>query len=183
MIKKIYILVPLIALAAFAFYYMGFAKEYDEIALQKIEDAKEVRKAEILKEQEERKVAIEAAMALNADRKAERAAKEAQDLAEKEARQAARDARDVAYRDRDKLEKQKGDLTRDITEVKAQIEEVEARKKLLLDEEKHLQAFVVAANTNVTKLQRVLQQIEDADKATKAAAALAAAMANTNSKK
>ncbi len=178
MTKKIYILVPLIALAAFWFYYSGFAKEYEAIELQKIEDAKEVRRAQMLQEQEDRKIAIEAALALNAERKAEREAKEAQDLAEKEARQAARDARDVAYRDRNKFENQMDDLKRQIAEVKSKIEEVEATKKLLVDEEKHLLTFVAAADSNVTKLQRVLQQIEDADKAAKAAAALAAATAS-----
>ena len=177
MTKKIYILVPIICTILFAFYYQGFAKEYAAIELQKIEDAREVRKAKVLQDAEDRKLAIEAALELNAQRKAEREAKEAQDLAEKEARQAARDARDVAYRDRNKLEGQVGDLKKQIAEVKAEIADVEAKKKLLIDEEKFLQQFVTAAESNVNNLQRVLQQIEDADKAAAAAAALAAATA------
>jgi uncharacterized protein (DUF3084 family) len=178
MTKKIYILVPIIATALFAFYYMGFAKEYEEAELQKIEDAKQIRRDQMLQEAEDRKQAIAEALALNAERKAAREAKEAEDLAKKEAREAARDERDIAYRDRNKLDDKVKDLDRQIAEVKASIAEVEAKKKLLIDEEKFLQTFVVAANANVNSLERVLQQIKDANDAAAAAAALAAATAN-----
>lgn len=174
MTKKIYILVPIICTILFAFYYKGFAREYHAIEVQKIEDAKDLHRSKMLKEADDRKLAIEAALALNAERKAAREAKEAKDLAEKEARQAAREARDIAYRDRNKLEGQVADLKVQIAEVKTAIEEVTVKKKLLGEEETFLKTFVVAADSNVNNLKRVLQQIEDVNKAAAAAAALAA---------
>lgn len=175
--NKVYIFVPLLALAGFSFYYMGFAKEYEAIEIAKVEDAKEARRQEMLQEAADRKRAIEEALALNEVRKAEREAKEAKELAEKEARFAAEQAREIAQSDRNKFLNQVKTLKDDIETVRKEIEEIEADKKVSTGEIAFLKTYVTAAQQNKTSLQAVLQRINEADAARAAAEAAAAAAA------
>lgn len=172
--KKVYILGPLIALGIFTFFYLGFAKEYEAQIVQQEADAKEARRLELLQEAEDRKQAIEAALALNAERKAEREAKEAEELAKKEARQAASDARESANREQSQLQRRVNDLKEQVAAVEEEIKTITADKTRLADEAKHLQSFVALADANVAKLEAVLGQIQAADAAAAAAAAAAA---------
>jgi hypothetical protein len=175
--KKLYILAPLVALALFIVYYLNFAKEYEATEeAQRVAEV-EARKKAQLKEIEDRKKAVQDALVMQEQRKAERAEKEAKDLAEKEARQAAVDARDRAYRDQDKLGKQVERLKKEIETVKSEIAEVEKEKQRSVEEEAHLRQYVSAAEANVRSLQQVLEKIEAADKARAAAEAAAAAAA------
>ena len=175
--NKVYIFVPLLALAGFSFLYMGFAKEYELAAAAKIEDAKEARRQEILQEAADRKKAIDEALALNEVRKAEREAKEAKELAEKEARFAAEQALDVARSDRNKFSNQVKTLKDDIEVVQKEIAEIQEDKKVSEGEIAFLQTYVTAAQKNKASLQAVLQRINEADAARAAAEAAAAAAA------
>lgn len=173
--NKVYIFVPLLALAGFSVYYMGFSEKYEAAEAAKIEAAKEERKQELLQEAEDRKRAIEEALALNAQRKAEREAKDAEELAKKEARLAAEEARNEAQAARTKFSSQVKNLKEDIDAVKKEIAEIEADKERLAGEITFLNTYVTAAQANKSSLQAVIQKINEADAAQAAAAAAAAA--------
>ncbi len=173
--NKVYIFVPLLALAGFSVYYMGFSKEYAAAELAKEQAVKEARIAALKQEAADRERAIKEALALNAERKAEREAKEAEELAKKEARLAAEEARDEANSAKNKFSSQVKGLKEDIAAVKKEIAEIEADKERLTGEITFLNTYVTAAQANKTSLQAVIQKINEADAAQAAAAAAAAA--------
>lgn len=172
--KKLYILGPAIALAIFVVFYINFARQYEADQLAAAEAKKQAIAEAAKKEAEDRKRAIEEALTLQEQRKKEKAAKEAKDLAEKEARQAAIDARDKAFRDQEKLAKQVDRLKKEIEGVKGEIQEIEKEKELAVSEEAFLKEYVTAAEANQKSLEQVLQKIQAADKARAAAEAAAA---------
>lgn len=173
--KKVYFLGPAIALAIFTFFYIGFRKEYKEAERIELEAAEQERIAEKLKENEDRKKAIDAAVALNAERKAQRLETESRDLAEKEARQAAIDARDTAYREQRRLMDTVRELTDLTVSIQADIDEVKEQKVQSSKQIQFLNEYVAAANKNVADLQNVLARIENANAARARAQAAAAA--------
>ncbi|WP_221030178.1 hypothetical protein [Actomonas aquatica] len=175
--NKVYIFVPLLLLAGFSFYYVGVKNAYDEAEAAKEAAVKQARIDEMKQEAEDRKAAIEAALALNAERKAEREAKEAEELAKKEARLAAEEARNDAQSARSKFSSQVKTLEQDIAAVEAEIEEIKTEKEALVAEEAHLRTYVAAAEKNKASLQDVIRKINEADTARAAAAAAAAAAA------
>lgn len=172
--KKIYILGPLVGVLLFAVVYWNFSKDYAAKVQAKELAVKKQREDKLRAEAESRKAAIEEALALQEQRKKERAEKEEKDRLEKEARQAAVDARDKAYRDSEKLAKQVDRLTKEMATEKEEIAKVEGEKKRAVDEEAFLRQYVTAAEGNVKSLEQVLQRIQAADKAAEEAAKAAA---------
>jgi len=177
--KKVYFLGPAIALAIFTFFYMGFSKEYAEQERLEIEAAAQARIDEQLKEAEDRKKAIEAALALNEERRTERLANESRDLAEKEARQLAIDALDNARRDQRSLAEDVRLLKEVLTGIQADIDEVKEEKDQAAKQITFLNEYVVAANQNVANMQNVVTRIEAANAARQRAQAAAAAAAGS----
>lgn len=174
--KKVYFLAPAIALGIFIFFYMGFTKEYEAQEIAKVEAAKQARIDELKQEAADRERAIKEALALNADRKAAREAKEAQELAEKEARQLAIEARDLADSERRRLADKVNALEKDIATVKDTIEKTKVEKQRLADEAAFLKSYVTVAQNNEKEFQEVIQDIRKAE-AAHAAALIAAAAA------
>ncbi len=173
--KKVYFLAPAIAMAIFFYFYMDFAKEYEAAKVAKVEMAKQERRDQMIQEAEDRKKAIEEAVALNAERKAAREAKDAQDLAKKEARQQAVEARDLADSERRRLADKVAELEKDIAGVQEAIEKSKVEKQRLADESEFLRGFVAIAESNEQKFQAVIQDIRQAEAAHAAALVAAAA--------
>jgi hypothetical protein len=175
--NKAYVIAPLLALAIFGFFYANFTKDYALEIQKKEAAAREERAAKVRKENDDRKAAVEAAIKIQEQRKAEKIARDEKDRLEKEARQVAIDARDKAFRDQEKASKQVDRLLKEIETEKAAIAKIEEAKKLSRDEEAFLRQFVKQAEGNVKGLVEVIEKIDAADKARAAAEAAAAAAA------
>lgn len=173
--NKAYILGPLIGVLIFAFFYRGFTKEFAVKAEQKIADTKAAREASLKKEAADRRVAIDAALILQAQRKKEKAEREAKDVADKEYRLKITDDRDKAFREQERLSKQAERLAKEVDTEKAAIAEIEKQKGFAVSEEAFLRQYVGQADANAQSLEGVLKAIQDADNARVAAAAAAAA--------
>lgn len=177
--KKAYFLVPAIAMVIFYFaFYATAVDHYDAVEAAKIADAKQKRIDDMKQEAADREQAIKEALALNAERKALREAKEAEELAKKEARQDAVEALDIARSERDRLRDKVRDLENSVQTVESEIEKTKIEKARLVDEAEFLRGFVAVAQTNEKKFQTVLLDIQQAEKA-HAAALVAAAAAET----
>ncbi|MDB4473437.1 hypothetical protein N9023_00380 [Opitutaceae bacterium] len=173
--KKAYFLAPAIALAIFYFFYADAKGHYEAEAAAAVQAAKDKLRAEQLQEAENRKIAIEEALALNAERKAAREAKEAAELAKKEARQDAVDALDLVRGERDRLRDKARELENTIQTVETEIGKAKEEKVRLGDEAEFLSSFVTVAQNNEKKFQKVLLDIQQAEKAHAAALVAAAA--------
>ncbi|GAB1488506.1 hypothetical protein MASR2M8_09510 [Opitutaceae bacterium] len=173
--KKVYILGPLIGVLVFAFFYWNFTKEFAVKEQEKIAAAKAEREAALKKEAADRKIAIDAALALQAQRKKEKADREAKEIADKEYRLKITDDRDRSFREQERLSKQAERLAKEIDIEKAAIAEIEKQKKFAVDEEVFLRQYVSQAEANSKSLEDVLKSIQDADNARAAAAAAAEA--------
>ncbi|GAB5559326.1 MAG: hypothetical protein SynsKO_09730 [Synoicihabitans sp.] len=174
--KKAYFLAPAIALAIFYYFYAGAVKEYHAIEEAAVAAAKQKRIDDMKEEARLRELAIKEALALNAERKALREAKEAAELAKKEARQDAIDNLDLARAERDRLRDKVRDLENSIQTVETEIDKTKEEKARLSDEAEFLRSFVTVAQNNEKKFEAVLLDIQQAEKA-HAAALIAAAEA------
>jgi colicin import membrane protein len=179
--KKAYFVVPLIGLIIFGAIYWNFQSKYEaRVATEKA--AKEQQRQEKIKQEvDARRKAVEDAVALQEQRKKEKAQKEAQDAAEKEARLALNDAREKSFRDKDRAAKQVERLTKDIATEKDAIAKIEKEKEESQKEQAFLRTYVKQAEANQKSLEEVLNKIADADKAAASAAAAAAAAAKAKS--
>jgi hypothetical protein len=173
--KKAYIFGPLIGVLIFAFFYWNFTKEFAVKEQQKVADAKAAREASLKKEAADRKVAIDAALVLQAQRKKDKSEREAKDVADKEYRLKITDDRDRAFREQERLSKQAERLAKEVDTEKAAIAEIEKQKAFAVGEEGFLRQYVGQADANAKSLEGVLKAIQDADNARVAAAAAAAA--------
>lgn len=175
--KKVYFLAPAIALGIFVFIYMGAAKKYEEHAEAEKAAAKQALIDQQLQDAADREKAIKETLAINAQRKAEREANEAKELAKKEARQAATDALDLARSERKRLSDKVTELENSIRDVEAEITKIKANKERLVGEAEFLSSYVSVAQANEKEFQTVLMDIQKAE-AAHAAALVAAAAAN-----
>lgn len=175
--NKVYIIIPLLALAVFSGFYLNFAKGYEaKIALAKAkvdEEKKEKARQEVIN----RENAIKAAVEAQAKRKLEREAKERADEQKRLDRQAAEDKRERGFSDRNRLADQKRRLEKDLIEVNDEVKKIEAEKKTLIDEQAFLKNYVKQAEANVKYYYDLLDKIAQAEKARADAAAAAAAAA------
>lgn len=174
--KKVYVLWPVIGLLVFTGFYWNFSRGTAERQHQVELRQQEERKARILKEAESRKKAIEDAIAAQAKRAAERAAKEKITEEENAARQALLDKRNQVFEDVNKrLKPQLDRLKSDADEIKASIEQLELQKKQYLDEQSFLLTYVRQAQDNVKTYYAILDRITAAEKARAEAEAAAKA--------
>ncbi|MBW7893530.1 MAG: hypothetical protein H3C27_00325 [Opitutaceae bacterium] len=173
--KKVYVLFPVIAMLIFFGIWWNYNAKYEAAKAEKARLAREARDAKLIAEAEERKLAIQMAVAAAEARKQERDAKNAQQQAEKEARQQAKEASDKAYRDKEKLARQKERLIKDVETERETIAKLEERKGILLSEETFLRQYVRMAESNQQGLQHVMEKINAADVARAKAEADAAA--------
>lgn len=172
--KKAYVIFPLLAMLIFFGFWWNFNSKYEAEQLEKDRLARVAREDKLKKEAEERKIAIQQAVAAADARKQERETKAAMLQAERDTRQHAKEASDKAFRDKEKLARQVERLQNDVETEKGLIDKLEEKKKLLVKDEAFLRKYVTLAETNQQGLQDVLEQIAKADTARALAEAAAA---------
>lgn len=175
--NKVYIIIPLVALAVFYGFYHNFAKGYEAKIVAAKQKEEEIKKEKARQEVLNREKAIQAAVEAQAKRKAEREAREKLEEEKRLARQAAEDKRERAFSDRNKLTDQSRRLKKDLEEVQEELKKIELQKKTLIDEQAFLKDYVKQAEANVKYYYDLLEKIAQAEKARADAAAAAAAAA------
>jgi hypothetical protein len=173
--KKIYIIVPLVLLAAFAFYFRGYSKEAAKMAAEKEAAAQALR---VQEEQEratyQKKLADEAhAIAEKKRQEIERKAaiiaaeqKEYEDLnkEQEEISKKRDDAMELSY-----------SLSSNIRGEEDLTKRAQDRMAILVDEKKFLDQYIPISTSNRDRYLTFLKKVEDTKKAVEAAAAAAAA--------
>lgn len=173
--KKIYFVVPIIAIAVFFAYYWNFSKQYEakQAVIQAAE--KQRRLDKLTAEALAREAAIKDAIEAQKQRKQERIEREALERKQKDDKENARLAAEKADQDSQRLQRQVERLTKDVKDAKEEIAKLETEKQNSIAEEAFLQTYVAKADQNVARLDDVVRKIEVADAAAAKAAALAAA--------
>ena len=179
----LYFLAPLIALAAFGVVYWNYSSGYDDKIADMNKKQADIRDAKIKADNESKKVAVEAALVAQENRKKAKAAKETREQQERDDRDRAVQARAKAKEDARKLVDTVARLKKEVADNKKEIQEIEADKKRLIDETAFLRDYVKKAESNRQSLALVLEKIEAADRAAEAAAKAAAAAAAAAAKK
>ena len=158
--KKIYYLGPIAAFALFAAYTMQFNMTYDAHEAQVAIEAKAAKDAKLKVEAEARKKAIEDAMAAQARLKAERIAKEEEEMHKKEARQAAIDFRDRSFREQEKIARTIERLKKEVKIEQDAIAKLEGSIKYNKAEKAFIGQFTEKARQNIAYLSDLLTKIE-----------------------
>ena len=173
--KYIYFAPPLVALVLFIAYYLHFRTGYDLEQEQVAVAAQRAKEETVRAQNEQRKKAVDEALASQEKHKADKAARDAFLAKRQEERQAALDAREKSLSDlikfRDKAEK----LRKDVATVKEEITKIQQDEELLKAQVVFFQAYVQKAEVNDKGLTAVLEKIQKADDARAAAIKAAAA--------
>lgn len=162
---KVYFIAPLVALALFAAVFLNFKSGYREREQVRQTEIASAKEAKLKSEADARRAAIEDALRSQEQRKKEREAKEAADLAEKAARQLVIDAREKAFRDQEKLIRQLERVRKDIIAEKDTLAKLEAVKIAAVAERDFLLAFVQKAEASAKKFEAVLTRLDAAERA------------------
>ncbi len=172
--NKAYVIWPLVGLLVFGAFYWNFTRTYSEKQRTEEVARQKAKRDRMLKEAEDRKNAILAAIAAQNRRIADRTVKEKKEEEERLARAALVDRRNRAFDDVNKrLRPQLERLKNDAGDIKDQIAKLELEKKQYSDEEAFLRAYVRKAETNVQSYVNLLEQLAAAEKARAEAAAKA----------
>jgi hypothetical protein len=175
--KKIYIILPLVMLAAFAFYFRGYSKEAERMAKEK-EEAARVLKIQEEKDRAEyqKKIADDARKVAEEKRKeaerkaaiieAEKNEYEALQLVQSDLSKKHDDAMELSY-----------SLSSQIREEEDLAKRAKARIDILADEKKFLDQYIPISTSNRDRYMTFLKKVEDTKKAVEAANAAAAAAA------
>jgi hypothetical protein len=162
---KLYIILPLLALAGFGYVYHDFSANADLRAEKQKQEELAAKTQQLAAEAKARESSIQEALKQQAKRKQERLAREEAEKARKEARQQAVDTRDAALRETEKL-------ARSIEFLKKDIAAEQTVKNVLLADQKSFaaeDAFQKEAAAKVVEsnksLQDVLDKIAAAEKA------------------
>lgn len=171
--NKWYFGVPVIALIAFSLYYVQFSKADDAREAEKVRIAEEAKKAKLEEERQLRLKAVEEAKALIEQRKLEQAQKKA----DKEAADARREEERLAL---ERAKTENSQLKVELKDVREEVADEERLLKLALEQKRAHEAereFVIgytdAARQNRDRFLKLIDKIEEADKAKAAAAAAA----------
>jgi hypothetical protein len=161
---KVYFIGPLVALALFASVFWNFKAGYREREQSRLAEIASAKEEKLKAESQARRKAIDDALRAQEQRKKEREAKEAREKAEKDARQLALDAREKAHREQEKLLRQLDRLKKDVAVEKEELAKREALKIATLAEHEFLRDFVKKSEESVKKFEKVLVQIDSAER-------------------
>ena len=179
--KYVYFIAPIVGTIAFAAVYWNYVAGHDA-RIKAMEDHKrQLREAEVAKENADKKIAYEEAMKTKTAREKEKAEKAKHDQQEKDDAEAASQALDKARAD---AQHQANNLEHIKAEVKAAHEEIDKIKKTQeasLKEEQFLKDYVIKVQADAHKLDSVVEKIAAADDAAAKAAAAAAKAAKKES--
>jgi chromosome segregation ATPase len=166
---KLYVIVPLAALLAFAGFHWHAAEELRQTAVAKQAALEASRTTRLKAERDAQQQAMASLLAAQEQRKSDLAAREARELADRTARQAALDALDAARHRQTDLARQLDRLQQETAGEKKSITELEAAKKSLLYEQSYLRDLAVQADANIRSLTTVLEKLAAAQAALTAA--------------
>lgn len=169
---KVYFIAPLVALALFAAVFFNFKSGHRAHEQARLEQVAAAKEAKLKAEADARRAAIEEALRAQEQRKKEREAKEAADLAEKAVRQALIDTRDKARLEQDKLARQLERVRKDLVAEQETAARLEAVAASATSERDFLRDFVAKAEASVKKFQDALARMESAERARAAEAAV-----------
>jgi hypothetical protein len=165
---KTYILLPLAALAVFAYFYHNFDSQYEARQAAAKQAAIAERDAKLAAEAAARESAIQETLLLQKQRKAEREARDARDAQRKQQRQSALDARDAAFRETEKLTRQTDHLQKQVAAEQAALDDLVKQQKQAGAEQLFIKQYTQQAAANVRALQNLLDQLAAAEKQTTA---------------
>jgi hypothetical protein len=174
--KYIYFAPPIVALALFVVYYMHFLTGYNLKQEQVVAAARKEKEETVRLQNEQRKKAVDEAVAASERHKKEKAEKDAIAAKRAEDMQNASQAREKALSDLIKYRERVAVLKKDVATIKEEIAKIEQEEGLYKGQATFLEDYVAKAQANSADLDKVLEKIKAADEA-KAAAARAAAAA------
>jgi hypothetical protein len=161
--NKVYFTAPLAALLVFAgIYAWSLNGQKERIAAREVA-LKAEHAAKIVAEQEARRIAIEETLVIQAQRKKERAERDAREATEREVRAAALEARETAFREQERLSRQVERLQHELATEQEAVGKLRIDRDAALAEHAFLKAFVPQARANAAELQRVLERIAAAE--------------------
>ena len=175
--NKIYLIAPLIGVLIFGGFYHQFSKGHETKLVQIKVAADNAKKEKARKLEEDRKIAVAAALKSSQLRAEETAKKKQIEEDKRAAREVAEDKRLRANSDKNRLTDTSRRLKKDLEEVQDEIKKLELEKKTLQDEQAFLREYVKQAESNVSYYRGLLDKIALAEKARADAAAAAAAAA------
>jgi hypothetical protein len=170
-----YFLVPIIGLGIFIFFYRNFSAEYDLKEAQAAQVIRAEKAAKIEKENQDRLAAVAAAKEDIAKRQAERDRRDAEEARKADFRRTQYQARDKALRESNDFRERAEKLQKDVDDVKDAIHKIQEDEAVLTREKQDVEEVTQKAEANRRALAAVLEKIDAADKAAKAAAEYAAA--------
>ncbi len=168
--RKVYLIVPLLLLAAFAFVYHGYRKEADAQAIVQAQQKAEKDAREALERTAyQNRVAEEARAAALEKQKAE-AAK----LAERQAREKAWEAlsreMESSLASRDEAAQKNFELSSTLRDEQDLLDRAKNRMSVLGEERKFLDSYIPIARANRDRIHTFLTEVEAAQKAAAEAA-------------
>jgi len=168
--NKVYLLFPVVALAAFTTYWYGFKTNYERQADEKKAQEQRLIDEKVASDRKAREDAIKAAVESNAQRKAAKAAKEAKEAKEKSDREAAIESRNKAKSEQFKLQAQEERTAKELAEVQAEVKKIEEALRVQTSERDFLKVYVTKAEENAKSLQAVAAKVEKTDESIRKAA-------------
>jgi hypothetical protein len=175
--NKLYFIIPLAALIAFAAYYWNFSSQYEAVEAARAAAVKQAKVEKLEQEATARQAAIKDALEAQKIRKAERIARDAKTQQEKDDKENARLGAEKADQEAQKLIRQNDKLEKDVAATKDEIAKIQAEENRSKEELVFVKQYTATAKENQMKLADVLTKIQEADAATARAAAAAAAAA------
>ncbi|HEY1848483.1 MAG TPA: hypothetical protein VGG37_04725, partial [Opitutaceae bacterium] len=172
--SKIYLIAPIVVLAAFVAYYWNFKSGYDAKQDAIRAQIREVKRQKLEDEAKSRQAAIEDAIQAQKERKKERAEREAREQKQKDDKENAQLNLGKADQESQRLQRQVEKLTKDVAAEKDDIKKIEDDNKKQDEEEAFLQKYDKIAQQNQASLAAVLTKINEADAAAAKYAAEAA---------
>jgi transketolase len=168
--RKVYLIVPLLLLAAFAFLYHGYRKEADAQALVQAQEKAEKDAREALERTAYQNRVAEEARAAALEKQKVEAAK----LAERQAREKAMEAlsreMDGVIGARDAAAQKNFDLSSTLRDEQDLLDRAKNRMIVLGEERKFLDSYIPIARANRDRIHTFLTEVEAAQKAAAEAA-------------
>jgi hypothetical protein len=174
-LNRAYILVPLVFLAIFSYFYVQFDRGFEAKQAEIRANEKAARIAQIEKENESRRAAVEQAKLDGERMRAKKAARDKLDQEHKDAIQAAFQARDKAQIDDANQKDHVETLKRGVANAENEIKHLKTDITELEQQKAAVETVEQTAEANAQQYQQLLDQIDAADKAAAKAAADAAA--------
>lgn len=158
--NKVYLVIPLLAVAVFAGYYWHYHRRYSARIDEAQRQAEAAREARRLEEAAAREKAQAIAVAARDQRQAELAAKAAEEAALREARTEAEQRRAHAANEERKLRQRLDQLRADVSALQTAVARTLDRERELKQEQTFLTQYMELAEENRGSLHRLLDRLD-----------------------